>query len=1394
MAETTTLGTVPDGAGVTVRVSFNGNDVAVATDFLGATPPSPTYAGVRWRTSTQIRRRNDLNDAWIIEAELAKAAAPTAGDDINDGYERGSVWIDTSANKVWMCHGNTVGAAVWRTVEETYTSAEKSKLGGLSQAYLEPVIDRDRTAPPALPAIGDRHIVAASATGAWSGQSGKVAEWPGSAWQFTPPVEGALVYVKSEGKLYQSNGAGWTIVDTGGGGGSQIGDLTTENVFDATADFVGFRDTSAGADRKILAYRLGLPDVLTTPYQDRIYRVSAKDDDAGAKLRAILTAIGAASATLEYKITLDGPCTVGRDGSNAWCLQLPARNLVIEGRGESSVIKHAYTSDTSAWPILYTANHGGKNLTLERITLQGIWSNQSSKQEIVDARLLNARVGRILRLHGVLGYDGVEMGLTGQDWGLIEVDRCRIERNTRDCFNFNGRLVKITACHAAYSRDDCYASYCPSGVSDDENYEFGLLISDCSALQTNGIKANATRMTIANNTLWWPFLYGINAHFDFNGEGEVHPRDIIITGNKFFNIIANDQAHDVPGENINRAINITGTARKGERIVIRDNQFACTLTGAQWNGSTYGTPGTLKWALASADDTLGIYRKTGFTNAWEAPTTAAREPMWQRIAALLVTTQAPIDAAAYDIRGNTARNARQTETWGVAFVAHYNASGTGWAIPVAQAAWAAVTPQKHTLAGRHLDLHWDQVRLQVSVGATTFNGAVIKAQYTLDEAGATGWTDLCACTLTASTNTTIYPAYVAVPRDLLGKTVWLRLTGEAGNGSTSVSVIEATLQIVRNGDLAMPADTAAPVLAVSSAEKATPTSTSLRHFSPKDVADMLGTGGITSAANSQVVIAKVAYRDEATAIADTTLPADVVLEYRQSEYFKVIWVTGTLLENSNVAFDVPLREAVDPTKTVIWHASPKDRNGGPTGTFRYTSSGYGHVRFGFVNGGRTLRVTPNDRGEANAPTALFGCQIVEYIGPAGGSYEFEVLGVYDVVVSGVNQQKTTNFTQALASDAVRQKVSIHADTPDNSQANREQGPFGFVHSLTAFTLVAPPPNVASGPTYRCQVVHWKGAGWRVLKVYGGPLCAPSGTVTAISAYVVTGGTGFVNGETVTLSGATGTAATFTVTVSGGVVTALTRASAGSMTAVPANPASFTGGSGTGLTAFVHYTGGADTGDLLIRDKPPTAFANGTRQFTDDAGVATATLSAWSRALILPGGGWIGFGGAAPSNPNGYIASDFQPPVRPGTLADATNLSNVNFQFQAIHSISGLACCFYVLEDVIGGALGMRVTRYSATPASGATTDVDIDSAGILDSAETTLFTSVATSVTGSAPSGATGTPPSGGTGGHQAGYLLATPVKKSDGKWYARLVVPGEAYIADCHIQAACWPRGVSAS
>lgn len=76
------------------------------------------------------------------------------------------------------------------------------------------VIDRTRTAPPALPTEGDRHIVASPATGLWEGQDGKIAAFWGGAWAFLTPQAGWLARVIDEDATLAHSGGAWVAALT----------------------------------------------------------------------------------------------------------------------------------------------------------------------------------------------------------------------------------------------------------------------------------------------------------------------------------------------------------------------------------------------------------------------------------------------------------------------------------------------------------------------------------------------------------------------------------------------------------------------------------------------------------------------------------------------------------------------------------------------------------------------------------------------------------------------------------------------------------------------------------------------------------------------------------------------------------------------------------------------------------------------------------------------------------------------------------------------------------------------------------------------------------------------------------------------------------------------------
>ena len=88
------------------------------------------------------------------------------------------------------------------------------------------VLDRNLTAPPASPALGDAYIVGPAPTGAWAGRANALALWISSQWELIDPLPGFTCWVIDEAVLVVWSGTAWTIASAGGGGTTTLLGLT----------------------------------------------------------------------------------------------------------------------------------------------------------------------------------------------------------------------------------------------------------------------------------------------------------------------------------------------------------------------------------------------------------------------------------------------------------------------------------------------------------------------------------------------------------------------------------------------------------------------------------------------------------------------------------------------------------------------------------------------------------------------------------------------------------------------------------------------------------------------------------------------------------------------------------------------------------------------------------------------------------------------------------------------------------------------------------------------------------------------------------------------------------------------------------------------------------------
>jgi Protein of unknown function (DUF2793) len=79
-------------------------------------------------------------------------------------------------------------------------------LDGLLLGALE---SRALASSPANPVPGQMWLVAGAATGAWAGQSGKLALWTAGGWRFVTPVAGMLLWSKPDLAFGWHDGSAW---------------------------------------------------------------------------------------------------------------------------------------------------------------------------------------------------------------------------------------------------------------------------------------------------------------------------------------------------------------------------------------------------------------------------------------------------------------------------------------------------------------------------------------------------------------------------------------------------------------------------------------------------------------------------------------------------------------------------------------------------------------------------------------------------------------------------------------------------------------------------------------------------------------------------------------------------------------------------------------------------------------------------------------------------------------------------------------------------------------------------------------------------------------------------------------------------------------------------------
>jgi Protein of unknown function (DUF2793) len=303
------------------------------------------------------------------------------------------------------------------------------------------VLDRDLATPPSSPSDGQRWIVAASPTGAWTGKATQIAGWQDGAWRFYVPRIGWLVYVIDEGKLVAWSGSAWVDALSMLTSLQNLALLGVGTTADATNPFSAKLNNALWAAKTVaeggdgnLRYKLSkesasktLSFLLQTNFSGRAEIGLTGDDDLHIKVSSDgstwIDAIKVAGASGAVAITSAAAAAfaVGRQGSTS-----PA--LKIDGSAASCVTGLGVTAAAAGSGVALAAISSG---TDESITFDAKGAGTIKLGSVSTGAILFGQNGN------PASNGGAALGTTSLKWSNLFLASGAV-------INFNSGDVTIT--------------------------------------------------------------------------------------------------------------------------------------------------------------------------------------------------------------------------------------------------------------------------------------------------------------------------------------------------------------------------------------------------------------------------------------------------------------------------------------------------------------------------------------------------------------------------------------------------------------------------------------------------------------------------------------------------------------------------------------------------------------------------------------------------------------------------------------------------------------------------------------------------------------------------------------------------------------------------------------